>query len=101
MAEDLIDEAWETAEAHDVGEASLKALADAGATSHPRLAAAAYEQLIEARLRAGGAGNYDRALALIKRPALASPETQTDYLANLALRHKAKRTFIPRLAALR
>lgn len=101
MAEGLIDGAWETVETHDVGELRLEALANASVASHPGRAAAAYERLIEARLRTGGAANYDQALALIKRRAVASPEPQTDYLAGLAIRHKAKRTFIPRLAALR
>lgn len=101
MAEGLIDGAWETAEAHDIGEARLEALANASVASHPRRAAAAYERLIEARLKDGGAANYDRAMALIKRRATAGPETQASYLADLAARHKAKRTFIARLKTLR
>lgn len=101
VAEDLIDDAWETAEAHEVGEARLEVLADASLDSHPHRAAKAYERLIEARLRAGGANNYDRATALIKRRAGTSPDSQTGYLADLANRHKAKRTFIVRLQGLR
>ena len=101
MAEGLFDDAWATAEAHDVGEARLEALANATVTSHPRRAAAAFERLIEARLKDGGGANYDRAIALINRRASVAPDSQADYRADLAARHKAKRTFIARLATLR
>lgn len=102
LAEGLIDDAWKTVEAHDVGETNLKALADASAASHPAQAAAAYERLVEARLRAGGAGNYDVAIALIKHCAAVrrNPQSQARYIADLAVRHKAKRTFIARLQTL-
>ena len=67
MAEGLMDDAWATAEAHDVGDAWLEALANASAAGHPGHAAGVYEKLIEARVKAGGAFNYDAAMALIER----------------------------------
>jgi tetratricopeptide (TPR) repeat protein len=103
VAEGLIDDAWETALAHDVGVMRLEQLADASAASHCRQAAMAYERLIEGRLKMGGAGNYDAAMSLIKRRIATAPgkATQAAYLDDLAARHKAKRTFIARLDALR
>ena len=102
MAEGLIDDAWATAEGHDVGETGLKALADASAGTHPARAVAAYQSLVEARLKAGGAGNYDAAMDLIRRCAAVrqAPGAQAAWLLDLAARHKAKRTFIARLQTL-
>lgn len=101
MAEGMINEAWATAEAHEVGEARLEALANASGAGHARRAAAAYERLIESRVKAGGAASYDLAMALIKRRAGVGPNTQARYLADLAVRHRARRTFIARLQTLR
>lgn len=101
MAEGLIDQAWETAQSHEVGYMRLEALADASAKTHPRHATAVYEQLIEDRLKGGGAGNYDAAMVLIGRRAATASASHAAYLADLAVRHKAKRTFIARLQTLR
>jgi len=100
MDEGLFAEAWETAEAHAIGEMWLERLADASATLHPGRAAAAYERLIAKRLETGGAANYDQAMSLIRRRAAVCEETFAPYLADLVRRHKAKRTFVARLASL-
>ncbi|WP_271065976.1 DUF6880 family protein [Caulobacter sp. NIBR1757] len=101
IEEGLFDAAWETADAYDIGDMRLEALAEASAASHPERATAAYEKLIESRVRTGGAPSYDAAIRLIQRRAITGRESQAAYLADLAVRHKARRTFIPRLEALR
>ncbi|NBU28137.1 MAG: hypothetical protein EBS42_07990 [Caulobacteraceae bacterium] len=78
----------------------LERLADASAALHPGRAAAAYERLIAKRLETGGAANYDQAMSLIRRRAAVCEETFAPYLADLVRRHKAKRTFVARLASL-
>ena len=102
MSERLIAEAWVTAQAGDVSELQLRALAEASLASHPHLAMSAYERLAERRIQLGGAGNYDEAVALIRRRALACADAaaQAAYVRELALRHKAKRTFVQRLTGL-
>ena len=97
-----VDDAWETVQTWGVGEHRLRALADRTVESHPRLAAVAYEFLAESRIALGGAGNYDEAIALIRRRALACGDDidQAAYVEGLRTRHKAKRTFAQRLQAL-
>lgn len=97
-----VDDAWETVQAWGVGEYRLRALADQTVESHPRLAAGAYQFLAENRIALGGAGNYDEAVALIRRRAFACGDDadQAAYVEALRTRHKAKRTFVQRLQAL-
>ena len=101
-AEGQMTEAWETAEAFEVGDERLKALANATAASHPQAAARAYERLVERCVGRGGNDSYDAAIALIKRRAAIGEvgATLADYLADLAVRHKMKRNFIARLRPL-
>jgi uncharacterized Zn finger protein len=97
-----LDEAWETVQTWGVGEHRLRALADRTVESHPRLAAVTYQVLAESRIALGGAGNYDEAITLIRRRALACGDgaDQAAYVEGLNARHKAKRTFIQRLQGL-
>jgi uncharacterized Zn finger protein len=97
-----VDDAWETVQTWGVGEHRLRALADRTVESHPRLAAVTYQFLAESRIALGGAGNYDEAVALIRRRALACGDDadQAAYVEGLRTRHKAKRTFVQRLQAL-
>ena len=97
-----IDAAWETVDAWDVGEHRLGELAERSVGSHPDKAAAAFALLAERRIRIGGPENYDAAIRLIRRrgEARADVAGQAAFIADLRLRHKAKRTFIQRLQAL-
>jgi uncharacterized Zn finger protein len=97
-----VDDAWETVQAWGVGEGRLGALADRSIASHSDLAARTYQFLAESRISLGGAGNYDEAITLIRRRALARGDDadQAAYVEDLKTRHKAKRTFVQRLQGL-
>jgi hypothetical protein len=103
ITEGLFVEAWETAERHAVDERRLERLADLSRQTYPDRAVAAYERLIEGRVMLGNAMAYDAAVDLARRRGLtcADPAAQAAYLSALAVRHKAKRTFVQRLDALR
>lgn len=103
VAEGQLTEAWETTERHAIDERRLERLADLSRQAHPDRAIAVYERLIEGRVMLGNAVTYDAAVDLARRRGLicADPAAQAAYLSALALRHKAKRTFIQRLDALR
>jgi uncharacterized Zn finger protein len=97
-----VDDAWETVQTWGVGERRLGELADRSVDSHPHLATRTYQFLAESCIALGGAGNYDQAVALIRRRGLACGDAadQAAYLDGLRTLHKAKRTFIQRLQAL-
>jgi uncharacterized Zn finger protein len=97
-----IDAAWETVTAWGVGENRLTLLAERSIASHPQRAATAFAFLAESRVKSGGAENYDAAVRLIRRrgEACANPADQAAFIADMRLRHKAKRTFIQRLQTL-
>jgi uncharacterized Zn finger protein len=103
LAEGRLDAAWEIANRRTLGDWRLKALADASHQTHRPEARAAYERLAESSVQLGNAGAYDTAIKFIRlRGQLCDdPASQAAYVADLALRHKAKRTFIQRLDALR
>lgn len=97
-----VDACWETVTTWGVGEHRLGALAERTIASHPKEASAAFGLLAERRVQSGGAENYDAAIRLIRRrgQACAVPADQAAFVADLRLRHKAKRTFIQRLESL-
>ena len=102
VAEGRLDEAWTCAAAHRIGGERLRNLADASAESHRAEAVAAYERLAEELILAGGAPAYDAAVRHVRRRGEIARDAvgQAAYLAALRLRHKARRTLIPRLASL-
>ena len=102
VEEGRLDEAWTCVATHGIDGERLRLLAEASAISHPREATAAYERLAETLIQTGGAPAYDQAVKYIRRRGEIARDAvgQARYLADLRLRHKAKRTFIPRLAAL-
>ena len=102
VEEGRLDEAWTCVATHWIDGERLRQLAEAGATSHPGEAIAAYERLAETLIRTGGAPAYDQAVKYIRRRGEIARDAagHARYVADLRLRHKAKRTFIPRLAAL-
>jgi len=103
LAEGRLDAAWEIAGRHSLGDWRLKALADASHQTHRPEARAAYERLVESNVGLTNAGGYDTAIKLIRLRGQVcdDPASQAAYIADLASRHKAKRTFIQRLDALR
>ncbi|KRA61374.1 hypothetical protein ASD89_05065 [Caulobacter sp. Root656] len=103
LAEGRLDAAWEIANRHAIGDWRLKALADASHRTHRQEAQAVYERLAESNVRLGNAGAYDTAIKFIRlRGQLCDdPASQAAYVADMVLRHKAKRTFIQRLDTLR
>jgi len=103
LAEGRLDAAWEIANRHALDDWRLKALAEASHQTHRSQALAAYERLAESSVGLGNAGAYDTAIKFIRlRGQLCDdPASQAAYIADLAMRHKAKRTFIQRLDALR
>ncbi|TCS10090.1 DUF6880 family protein [Caulobacter sp. BK020] len=102
LAEGRLDAAWEIADRHAIGDWRLKALAEASHQTHRSQARAAYERLAESSVSLANAGAYDTAIKFIRlRGQLCDdPAAQAAYIADLALRHKAKRTFIQRLNTL-
>lgn len=96
------DDAWQTVHSWGVGERRLSALADRTIESHGQLATRTYEFLAGSCIAAGGAGNYDEAIGLIRKRALACGDEadQRAYVERLRTQYKAKRTFIQRLQAL-
>jgi uncharacterized Zn finger protein len=99
MAEGDHEGAWDTAQNFDLGDMRLGQIAEASLQTHPGRALAAYRTLAEQCIGRGGAGNYDAAVGWILRRATANPDAleQAAWIADLRLRHKAKRTFIQRL----
>jgi len=97
-----IDDAWTTATTWGVGERRLRTLADRSRGSHRTYAARTYGFLAESRIADGGAANYDLAVILIRLrgETCGDPAEQAAYVADIRLRHKAKRTFIQRLNGL-
>jgi len=96
------DGAWATVAEWKPDGYRLRALAERSRATHPALAAQAFERLAEESILLGGAANYDAAVRLIRLrgEACGDPADQGAYLAALRLRHKAKRTLMPRLDAL-
>jgi uncharacterized Zn finger protein len=103
LAEGRLDAAWATTGRHPIADWRLKALADASHQTHRQEAQAVYERLAESNVRLANAGAYDTAIKLIRLRGQVcdDPASQAAYVADLALRHKAKRTFILRLEGLR
>lgn len=102
MLSQRLDEAWDCVHRFRIGGARLAGLADASADSHPAEAIAAFEALAEDCIRMGGSASYDTAVGYVVRRGQIDrdPGSQARYIAALSARHKAKRTLIPRLAAL-
>ena len=103
LAESRLDAAWKIADRHPIADWRLKALADASHQTHRQQARTAYERLAESSVRLGNAGAYDAAIKLtrLRGQVCDDPAAQAAYIADLAKRHKAKRTFIQRLEGLR
>uniref|UniRef100_B0SY81 Zinc finger SWIM domain protein n=1 Tax=Caulobacter sp. (strain K31) TaxID=366602 RepID=B0SY81_CAUSK len=103
LAEGRLDAAWKIADDHPIADWRLKALADASHQTHRLKAQAAYERLAESSVRLANVGAYDTAIKLIRLRGQVcdDPASQAAYIADLATRHKAKRTFIQRLEGLR
>lgn len=103
LAERRLDAAWAITGRHPIDEWRLRALADASHQTHRQEAQAVYERLAESQVRLTNAGAYDTAIKLIRLRGQVcdDPASQAAYVADLALRHKAKRTFIQRLEGLR
>ncbi|WP_162252360.1 SWIM zinc finger domain-containing protein [Caulobacter sp. Root655] len=103
LAESRLDAAWVIAGRHPIAEWRLRALADASHQTHRREAQAVYERLAESHVRLTNAGAYDTAIKLIRLRGQVcdDPASQAAYVADLAKRYKAKRTFIQRLDGLR
>lgn len=103
LAESRLDAAWAIADRHPIAEWRLKALADSSHQTHRREAQTVYERLVDSHVRLTNAGAYDTAIKLIRLRGQVcdDPASQAAYVADLARRHKAKRTFIQRLDGLR
>jgi hypothetical protein len=99
MREDMLALAWETVSTHGCQEGLLMSLAEASEISHPAEALTAYAGRVEQRARVGGREAYADACQIIQRMARISErvgerEAHDRWLAELKLRHKAKRTFM-------
>ena len=102
VEEGRMDEAWSCVHEHQIDGERLRLLAEASTASHPREAVAAYERLAEILIKNGGAPAYEQAIKYIRRRGEIARDAAgyARYLADLRVRHKARRTFIPRLAGL-
>lgn len=102
LLEGRLGDAWDCAHAFGITGARLEGLANASADSHQGEAVAAYEQLAEDCIRMGGAPSYDAAVRHVMRRGeiVRDAANQAAYVAALSARHKAKRTLVPKLAAL-
>lgn len=102
VEEGRLDEAWSCITAHRIDGERLRLLAEATVVSHPREAAGAYERMAEALILAGGAPAYEKAFTYIRRRGEIGGDAAAyvRFLDDLRVGHKARRTFIPRLAGL-
>ena len=97
------DQAWAAARVHRLDGGHLERLARTTQESHPTEALGAYAELVEGLIRNAANSSYAEAcrhLAQMERlrARLGRDEEQATHLADLALRHKAKRNFIRLLA---
>jgi uncharacterized Zn finger protein len=101
--EGRLDQAWTAAHVHRLDGGHLERLARTTQESHPEEALAAYAELVEGLIRNTANSSYAEAcrhLAQMERlrARLGPEEEHAAHLADLALRHKAKRNFIRHLA---
>jgi hypothetical protein len=94
-----LDEAWAIVELHGCGQSTLEDLVRASEESHPEKAIQTHARLIDAALVYANQSNYPGVVARIARMEKISArigqlEAHGAYVADLALKHKAKRTFI-------
>jgi uncharacterized Zn finger protein len=97
------DQAWAAARVHRLDGGHLERLARTTQESHPTEALGAYAELVERLIRNTTNDSYAEACRhLVQmerlRARLGRDEEQAAHLADLALRHKAKRNFIRLLA---
>ena len=99
MQEDMLALAWETVRSHGCQEGLLMALAKASEGRHPAEALKAYAARVERLADAGGRQSYEEASNVIERMARISERIgeqapHSRWVAELKIRHKAKRTFM-------
>lgn len=99
MLEGQLDDAWSLARAHRATDAIMDELCDMSEASHPDHVLAAYAKRVDHLVSSGGQGNYTVATGLIARmerirKTLGRHAEHAAFVADLAVRHKAKRNFI-------
>jgi len=97
--EKSFDEAWQALERHEVGGYVRMRLAEITQKSHPAHAWKVFARHVEASVSRGGRNNYEEACRYIARighlrAGLAEQDAHAAWVDDLALRHKAKRTFL-------
>lgn len=91
--------AWEAVRAYGCGDSILEALARLSEASFAEEALSAYAAIVERHVARTSRNGYEAAYAVIRRMAvlrsgLGQDALHTDYVQELAIRHKAKRTFV-------
>lgn len=91
--------AWDVVRAHGCGESTLETLARLSEGPCPQEALSAYAALVERHVARTGRTGYEAACAIISRMALvrsglSQDAIHLDYVEELAVHHKAKRTFV-------
>ena|GEM_PF-217706 len=93
-----LPEAWDAAHRHGVPDHLLSRLAKASETTLPDEAAAAYQGMIERQIEQTSRHGYEEACRLLERLAkVESVKKHAEFVANLRVRYRAKRTLLPML----
>jgi uncharacterized Zn finger protein len=99
MSEGLLAQAWELVHKYGCSDDLLASLAQASEKSHPAEALKVHAQQVERMVGLGGQDNYKAACKVIDRMRgirahIGENADHAAYLADLMLRHKAKRNFM-------
>jgi uncharacterized Zn finger protein len=99
MSEGLLVQAWDLVHKYGCSDHLLASLAQASEKSHPAEALKVHAQQVERMVRLGGQDNYKAARKVIDRMQrirahIGENADHAAYLADLMLRHKAKRNFM-------
>lgn len=98
LQEERFDDAWAVLRTRGAAERLQVRLAEKSELTHAAEALAVYHNRIEALVRAGGNRSYEEAAGYVARASrLQSVAAQAAYVADLRIRHKAKRNFIKAL----